>query len=624
MTPPPRPATGTRLATLYCAVAILLFATLSYTAASRKSPTYDEPLHIMAAVAAVQHGDFRIDPDHPPLWKYWAGLPLLADPPPVRADLNHPGYRHITADVANQWSWLVDTLYRTRGNDPDRALARTRFMMLLCAVALGAVTARFAWRLAGPLAACAAVTLYALDPNFLAHGSLTKNDIALTLCITALAYSLWRAGQALTVGTVAAILIACAAAVTTKLTGLLTAPVICLTLAARALLPSPWPAFSRTLATRPHRLFAAAAVCVLCFFTTYGLVWAVYGFRFNPSPVADAHFDTRAVLKDAAFFETFARARRAGLPFDRADVRSWTPGLVMRAAVAAIDRRAVPEAFAHGVLYSYTSRFRATYILGHVYPDAKWYYFPVAFLTKTPLATLLAVLAAGPVLWLARRRAGAATAPSAGPDARWSAVVLLVPVLVFGFTAVTGDLNIGVRHIFPLYPFLFIAVGIAVARLYRLRPKFTKVLGAVLCVGLLAESLPAFPNYIPFFNAAAGGSRGGLRILADSNLDWGQDLPLLAKWQREHPDRTLHLAYFGSADPAHYGIRYRNAPDGYFFSRELPATTLPTRGVLAVSASVLQGILTANPAHKPYAAFLHREPTEVLGGSIYLFDLDAP
>ena len=143
----------------------------------------------------------------------------------------------------------------------------------------------------------------------------------------------------------------------------------------------------------------------------------------------------------------------------------------------------------------------------------------------------------------------------------------------------------------------------------------------VLALALAAESFRAFPNYIPFFNTAAGGTRGGIRWLGDSNLDWGQDLPLLAEWQHAHPDRELHLAYFGLADPAYYGIRYHNAPAGYAFGSEPPATELPTSGVLAVSASVLQGV-NSTDLHGPYVGFRERTPTQILGGTIYLFDLD--
>ena len=132
------------------------------------------------------------------------------------------------------------------------------------------------------------------------------------------------------------------------------------------------------------------------------------------------------------------------------------------------------------------------------------------------------------------------------------------------------------------------------------------------------ESCCAYPNYLPFFNLLAGGSRGGLRLLSDSNLDWGQDLPLLAAWQRSHPDQKLYLAYFGTADPAYYGIRYTNVADGY--SEGPPAQHINSPGVFAISATTLQGPYCGQTLGKPTWCTLWKlKPFEVLGGSIYLF-----
>jgi len=63
-------------------------------------------------------------------------------------------------------------------------------------------------------------------------------------------------------------------------------------------------------------------------------------------------------------------------------------------------------------------------------------------------------------------------------------------------------------------------------------------------------------GYLSYFNLIAGGAQGGHRWLADSNLDWGQDLPRLAGWIRASGEPCVRLAYFGSDEPDHYGIRY--------------------------------------------------------------------
>ena len=111
---------------------------------------------------------------------------------------------------------------------------------------------------------------------------------------------------------------------------------------------------------------------------------------------------------------------------------------------------------------------------------------------------------------------------------------------------------------------------------------------------------------------------GGIRLLSDSNLDWGQDLPLLAHWQAAHPNTRLYLCYSGSSDPAAYGVDYINMPKGYFLN---PQSQMPDKpGVIAVSAMRLQGVYLEDDLRAYYTSLAKQRPREVLGGSIYLFD----
>jgi hypothetical protein len=138
----------------------------------------------------------------------------------------------------------------------------------------------------------------------------------------------------------------------------------------------------------------------------------------------------------------------------------------------------------------------------------------------------------------------------------------------------------------------------------------------LLVIGLAIEVFAAYPDYIAFFNAACGGERGGRALLADSNLDWGQDLPLLAQWQKEHSDQPLYLMYFGICDPAAYGIKYWNVPAGYGYG---PPQRWPrTGGVAAISATILAETQPGTPNNFA-TLFLESDPFEVLGGTIYLF-----
>jgi hypothetical protein len=242
-------------------------------------------------------------------------------------------------------------------------------------------------------------------------------------------------------------------------------------------------------------------------------------------------------------------------------------------------------------------------------------------LFKTPTATLIALAVATVAALITFR----ARITSIRADA-WPAVCLGVPIVLYSAFALTSHLNIGVRHMLPIYPFLFLIVGRfashAATTLASSRRKLVYALGAVLACGLLAETLGAYPNFIPFFNLPSGGARGGLRLLSDSNLDWGQDLPLLAEWQSRHPNERLYLCYFGSVDPPFYGIRYLNLPNGHSIDRPAHLPTAP--GVIAISASKLQGMYVDPDVRPFYDGLRARPPREVLGGSIYLYDYPGP
>jgi hypothetical protein len=596
-----------------CAALLLAFGAISFLAASKKSATYDEVVHAPAGYTYLRYFDFRANPEHPPLWKYWAALPWLINGP-ATVHVDGPEWRSIPDDLTNQWAWGTRVLYRTPGNDADALLARQRFMMMLLGVACGGMLAWWAYRLAGPVAAVVTCAAYSLDPNFLAHTSLVTNDVAFCLAAVALAYFLWRAGQRLTWPRGLAVAVLCGVCITTKFTGVMAIPVIGAVLVARALLPGDWPVLGWELKSRPGRLGAAIGLCAATGVVTFGWIWLAYGLRGQTAPDPEIHANMDQMVAESAVNEIMGRT---GKPATAAEIRGSRPSLYVDTLVRVLQRHLLPDAFLNGLWFAYSkSLFRYAYLMGDVYGTGRWYYFPVAVAVKTPLATLAGLVGAAAVAIAASRRWRGSR------DWVWAAVCLAVPAAVFGMAAMRSHMNIGIRHFFPVYVFAFVAAGVVVARLWERRPGLPKAITAVVALALAVESLAAFPNFIPFFNAAAGGTRGGVRLLGDSNLDWGQDLPLVAEWQRRNPNRLLRLAYFGTADPAYYGIRAQRLIGGY--GLEVPDRPIPTTGVIAVSATTLQGIWLAPGQRNPYAHLLTREPTEVLGGSIYLYDLGGP
>jgi hypothetical protein len=227
-------------------------------------------------------------------------------------------------------------------------------------------------------------------------------------------------------------------------------------------------------------------------------------------------------------------------------------------------------------------------------------YFPIAMAVKTPLAQLVALsLGAG---WACRRRA-------------WNPSLVWVAAFPAAYLAVTlaKGIQVGLRHVLPVYPFMALAAGMLLAAWWRAGGG-RRWVSAALTLGMLGEGLSVHPHYLAFFNLGTGGPDRGYRYLVDCNLDWGQDLPALAEFQRRERTGTLTLSYFGNDLPERYGVDYQVlcAPHG---------AAPPPQGVYAISATQLQGLYQFPARLDGMAWFRQRAPTRLVGHSILVYDL---
>jgi hypothetical protein len=586
----------------------VIFACVSWRAARTKSATMDEPSHAMTGWLMLYRRDYRLSPDVPPLWEKW--IALASNPNAIHFDAASPQYAEFKVR-RNIVAWVVQTLYRTPGNDGLQLVNRARAMALILGVILAALIARWAWELAGPVAAVIATFLYCLDPNFLGHAALAKNDVAGALCYCAAAYAIFRAGRRLTWLNALAVGALIAAGILVKFSGLLMIPVLLLALLFRVLSPTPWLIGARSLAHRNQKALAALLLCTTTAIICYVSLWAAYGFRFNAGP------DGRTLDMSVIVDRLRVHQQAADHQTPTSSQIPWQPPLTTRIMLFGERHHLIPQAFAYGFVFvqSGDQGSRDGFILNQRYSGGKWYYFPLAAVLKAPLATTLAAMLA----------MGIAIAALAGRKplfadfrGRWAAVAITFPAAIYGIVAMTSQINIGVRHIFPIIPFAFIAISIALARLWQGKGKLILLSLAVL---LAAEDASSFPNYIGFFNFILAPHR--VQLLSDSNLDWGQDLPLLAAWQHNHPDTPLYFEYFGQCDPAVYGIRYINGPGGYAYG---PPPQMPRGdGVLALSASLMQNnYFDDRSKWAVWGLSPQSKPDKILGGSIYLFKLNLP
>jgi hypothetical protein len=196
---------------------------------------------------------------------------------------------------------------------------------------------------------------------------------------------------------------------------------------------------------------------------------------------------------------------------------------------------------------------------------------------------------------------------------------------VYALLTLTRGINIGHRHLLPLYPFLFVLAARAAAWAagrWREGARRPGAAVALLAAWYVAGTLHVHPHYLAYFNEAAGGPRNGYRLLVDASLDWGQDLIHLREWAERHGTPALKLSYFGTADPEYYRVPAQTLP-GYM--RPVPGKTVREvrpGDVLAVSATNLQGVYIEKEALPLMERLRLRQPIDSVGWSILIYRSD--
>lgn len=459
----------------------------------RENSTADEPTHLVAGWLNLRERAFGIMAEHPPLARLLCALPLLALQPETPPDF---------------------ALWETQeGEMAKRFLYHNRVpagLMLNCAravivgltVLFGLSIALWTRRRWGARAALLALALFCFDPSLLAHGRYVTNDLMAAFGYFLACAAWFEYLEQPSRKTLAIAAVSFGIALLSKFS-LLMLPL--------ALVPM-WLVRRRKVRNPLLPLFCLCAVSAL-------MILAAYGFEFRV-PATDR-------FVSGYLNETPRRIQTN--PVIPKPVRN----LLVSPAIQGFLRHVPIPAYSYfkGLFrfYHHTWIGHDAYLLGQFSRYGWWYYFPVAFLVKTPLAALVMIL----VAFLAPRKNVFAA--------------LLIPAGAYFIVALFSTINIGIRHLLPVYPFLFIAAGASLAA--------KRAAAFVLVPLLLVESLVSYPHYLAFFNIAAGGGKNGPHWLLDSNIDWGQDLKNLKKWMDRNSVGSVYLDYFGSGEPEYYGIR---------------------------------------------------------------------
>lgn len=575
---------------------------LAITSMIGDSAIMDEIAHIPAGYSYVRYFDYRINPEHPPLLKSLAGIPLLF------MNLNFPlDHSSWTQDINGQWTSGPEFIYERNDNRADQIIFWARFPMVLVMMLLGFFVFKWTKELAGKKAALLATFLFAFSPNIIAHGRFVTTDVGLAaFLIISLYYFVKFLKQpsspnmlkfGLTFGLVQL----------AKFSAFMLIPYYILIAVLWIIVKI---VKNKSEAWQYIKTYVGKTIVAMII--GYLLVGAVYGVLTIKEPSEIIKRDINSILNSNEYYNKYGFVKNSFL--------SLTEKPILKGySVYGLGLTMVMQRATGG---------NTTYFLGEV-SSAGWkHYFPVTFLMKEPIPALIIIGAS--IIALIMILGKKVYDYKLSISKYWRGVTDYAlsnpaPLVIFGFIAlywlssITSNLNIGYRHILPTVPLMYILSVKIMAKVDNfIREKVHRqsyyahlVIIGILGIWLVGSNLYNYPLYLPYFNEVIG-SKNGYKWIVDSNVDWGQDLKRLAKFVKKNNIDKIHLDYFGGGSAKYYlGDKYDP-----WWSAKIPEQW----GWYAVSATPYRTSFE-NPKTS-YNWLDQYELNEVVGNSILVYKVE--
>ncbi|HXC01906.1 MAG TPA: hypothetical protein VNU49_04580 [Opitutaceae bacterium] len=580
--PPPRVTTCSVKVTGAVIALIALFVVLCVGSGWNTSPTFDETFLIGAGYSFLK-GDVHAQPTaNLVLAEKWVALPLLA----MKVDEPTTEERRASEALRENAYWV--SLFRS---EPQMftMLRAARAMGTSLGVALALVVFFWSRRLHGDGAGLISLAFCCLCPVVIANSGLATTDIATALFFALAVWSFWTLLHRVSGWTVLWCGLAMGGLMATKLSGVLIVPMAVLMMAARLGLRHPVAvalpgrvAREETNASRQFFLLASASMAAAL--VGYVTLWAIYGF----------HYSFGVQTPDGSALWNLFTGQPEGLV---SNYIAWCRKLCLFPEHFLIDTR----------LFTLSVQHRRAFLLGGYSRLGWWYFFPVAWFFKTPIPFLIAVLASLIVVITAgwQRLARVAGGAAATSDINfYEFTPLAVLLAVYLGAMMSGNLNIGIRHLLPVYPVVFILAGVLARTRWWHRPSGSVLAGALI-LWSAGEAWAVYPQMLAYFNQFAGGPRNGYHILVDSSYEWGQDLPAVEKWvarraSQPGPKPPVYFSYFGSGLLRPFKLDEVILLPSYFDQpRQYQLTLHP--GTYIISATMLESVYN-DPGYGPWCA----------------------
>lgn len=489
-----------------------------------------------------------MDTSQPPLARYIIALPLK-----IFMRINMPQDKSAWRSP-DRATFSRDFFYKYN-EDPKKIIFLCRIPVMIIGALCGLLL--FVWMasLYGARAGLISLFLYCFSPNILAHAGLATTDMISVFFIFLSVYSFWLFLNEPSAKKTFFAALCLGLAQLSKYNAILLYPVFLLLFV-----------FELPKIDVPKMINISAKFGIMIFLSLV-VIWAGYGFDFKP------------ILKDAMRVEEKIDMAQKMAPFlsrEKLEHALLSVPIPLGSHLLGIM----------GVLRHGHEGHRA-FFLGKWSNGGDIFYFLTAFLIKNPVPMLLLLIMG--LFVFVKKGIGRAER------------VILVTIALYFITSSFGKLQLGIRHILPLFPFCFMIAG-------RCAELFKKRYLSAIIIALIAWhtclTIFAWPDYMGYFNEFIGGPKNGYKYLRDSNIDWGQNLPALAEYMNKNGVGEITLAYFGEANPSAYGIKYRNfSPD------EL---TKPGNRTYAVSVQYLESVKWTKD----------RKPNAIAGSSIFIYRPD--
>jgi len=533
-------------------VIMLFFITVSLLNAKNDSATFDEVAHIPASYSYITQKDMRLNPEHPPLLKDLIGLPLVFLD--LKFDITQnfwtgEGYKRIWDD--GQWAAGKHLLYEA-DNNPDQIIFWARVPIIILSVFLGLFLFMWGKEIAGIMGGLFILVLYAFDPNILGHNHYVTTDIGIAAFLTFAFYYFIKfikdpSWKNVALGGFFLGLVNCV-----KFSSLMAYPILGLVLLVYPLIKklSHDETGVEQKTVRTKIFFQYLLKGIAAFAISMVVVWVVYFINTYNMP--------QEIIN-----------RQINFSFPLTDPNPLSQ--VTNNALSTINNSSpIMKPFAEYLLgvtmvFKRVAGGNGAYFLNDVTSKASTIYFPFVFIVKEtiPFLALIVfslVITADQIIKSAKK---SIKERAFGKNLKRFMQTGVMQYTLFGFIAlysflsITGNLNIGLRHLFPIMPLAYLLVTKKVFDFLRNKHHLTKhqmhISLSVLILWIIAIPLLTYPNYVSYFNESVGGSKNGYKYVTDSNVDWGQDLKRLEIYLKENPQiEKINVDYFGGGNPQYY------------------------------------------------------------------------